>query len=135
MFLPISSAGGEREPHPQIQPVRAGGGDRDATKSRWQPFSIGRRTAMAINELQVSNGPDKADLISAVANPAQHLHVTFDTSTDPVEAHLDVIEEIGVDGVTFGLRGYVASGNLRGAVFSGVYNSSSRTGKLVLKQV
>jgi hypothetical protein len=51
-----------------------------------------------------------------------------------MEAHLDVIEEIGVDGVTFGLRGHVASGNLRGAVCSSVYNSSSRTGKLVLKQ-
>jgi len=93
-----------------------------------------RRTAMAINELQVSNGPDKADLLRAVTNPAQHLHATFDTPTDPVEAHLDVIEEIGADGVTFGLRGHVASGNLRGAVFSCVYDSSSRTGKLVLKR-
>ena len=89
---------------------------------------------MAINELPVSNGPDKADLLRAVTNPGAHLHVTFDTPTDPLEAHLDKIEEIGVDGVTFGLRGHVASGNLRGAVFSGVYDSSSRTGKLALKQ-
>jgi hypothetical protein len=68
-----------------------------------------KENRMAINELQVSNGSDKADLIRPVANPAQHLHVTFDTSIDPMEAHLDVIEEIGVDGVTFGLRGHVAS--------------------------
>ena len=88
---------------------------------------------MSSNELHVSDGPDKADLLRAVTNPEKHLHVMFHTATDPVEAHLDVIEEIASDGVTFGLRGHITSGNLRGALFSGVYDSSSRSGKLVLR--
>jgi hypothetical protein len=89
---------------------------------------------MASNELEVSNGPGKADLLRAVTNPDKHLHVSFDTATDPVEAHIDVIEERGDDGLTFALRGHLTSGNLRGAVFSGVYDTVSRTGRLVLRR-
>src|SRR5204863_2924213 len=79
----------------------------NATMSQRKPFSTKGELTMAINELQVSNGPDKADLLRAVTNPAKHLHVTFDTPVDPMEAHLDKIEEIGADGVTFGLRGHI----------------------------
>lgn len=89
---------------------------------------------MASSKVPVSNGPDKADLLRAVTNPDEHLHVMFDTAADPLEAHLDSIEEVGVDGVTFGLKGHVVSGNLRGAVFSGIYDSSARTGTLVFRQ-
>ena len=89
---------------------------------------------MATDELEVRTGPDKADLLRAVTNPEQHLHVSFDTPTDPVEAHVDSIEELGRDGVTFGLRGYLTSGNLRGAAFAGAYDTSSRSGRLLLKR-
>jgi hypothetical protein len=88
---------------------------------------------MATNQLDVRNGPDKADLLRAVTNPDQHLHVSFETPVDAVEAHIDGVEEIGVDGVTFGLRGHLTSGNLRGAAFAGTYDVSSRTGRLRLK--
>jgi hypothetical protein len=83
---------------------------------------------MTTNELEVRNGPDKADLLRAVANPNKHLHVMFDTSTDPVEAHIDAIEEMGSDGMTFGLRGHLTSGNFRGVVFGGIYRRKSRDG-------
>jgi hypothetical protein len=89
---------------------------------------------MPTNKLEVRNGPSKADLLRAVTNPNEHLHVSFDTPVDALEAHLDAIEEIGADGVDFSIRGHVASGNLRGAVFAGSYNCESRTGVVVLKQ-
>lgn len=89
---------------------------------------------MSSNDLDVSNGPDKSDLLRAVANPEKHLHVSFDTAAGPVEAHIDAIEEGGDDGLTFALRGHLTSGNLRGAVFAGRYDSTSRTGRLVLRR-
>ena len=46
---------------------------------------------MATNDLDVRNGPDKADLLRAVTNPDQHLHVTFETPVDAVEAHIDSV--------------------------------------------
>jgi hypothetical protein len=88
---------------------------------------------MSADQIEVSNGPDKADLLRAVANPEKHLHVSFDTPTDAVEAHIDAIEERG-DGLTFALRGHLTSGNLRGAVFSGLYDSGTRTGRLILRR-
>ena len=88
---------------------------------------------MSKNEIPVSNGPDKSDLLRAVSNPSKHLHVSFDTPVDPLEVHIDRIEEMGDDGLTFGLSGHIASGNLRGAVFSGVYDVISRSGRLVLR--
>ena len=88
---------------------------------------------MSKNEIPVSNGPDKSDLLRAVSNPSKHLHVSFDTPVDPLEVHIDRIEEMGDDGLTFGLSGHIASGNLRGAVFSGVYDVVSRSGRLVLR--
>lgn len=89
---------------------------------------------MSANEIPVNNGPDKADLLRAVSNPSKHLHVTFDTPVDPLEVHIDRIEEMGADGLTFGLRGHIASGNLRGALFTGVYDVSARSGKLILQR-
>ena len=88
---------------------------------------------MSKNEIPVSNGPDKSDLLRAVSNPSKHLHVSFDTPVDPLEVHIDRIEEMGDDGLTFGLSGHIASGNLRGAIFSGVYDVVSRSGRLVLR--
>jgi len=88
---------------------------------------------MPKNEIPLSNGPAKPDLLRAVSNPSKHLHVSFDTPVDPLEVHIDRIEEMGDDGLTFGLSGHIASGNLRGAVFSGVYDVISRSGRLVLR--
>ena len=89
---------------------------------------------MPASKLEVRDGPGKADLLRAVANPGAHLHVSFDTPVDAVEAQIDSIQEVGVDGVSFALRGHLASGNLRGAVFAGTYDCETRTGLLVLKQ-
>jgi len=90
---------------------------------------------MSTKKLPISNGPDKADLLRAVANPDKHLHMTFDTPVDPVEVHIDVIEELGNGGTTFDVRGHISSGNLRGAICAGTYDVSSRTGRLVLKPI
>jgi len=89
---------------------------------------------MSNSEMAIRNGPDKADLLRAVTNPDKHLHVMFETPADAVEAHIDAIEELSTDGTTFGLRGHLTSGNLRGAVFTGSYDVSSRSGHLILKQ-
>ena len=69
---------------------------------------------MSEHEILVSDGPDKADLLRAVTNPEAHLHVTFRTPTELVEAHLEAIQEITTDGMTFGLKGPLASGKLCG---------------------
>lgn len=87
------------------------------------------------DRLDVSNGPDKAGLLRAVTNPDEHLHVVFGTTAGLVETHIDVIEETGTDGVQFALRGHVASGELRGADFAGLYDSETRTGRLHLRRV
>jgi hypothetical protein len=89
---------------------------------------------MSTNELEIRNGPDKADLLRAVTNAHKHLHVTFETRDDAVEAHIDAIEELTTDGSAFALRGHLTSGNLRGVVFTGTYDVSSRSGQLVLKR-
>ena len=88
---------------------------------------------MAVRELEVSKGPNKADLLRAVTNPEKHLHVVFHSASGIVEAHLDKIDETGVDGVSFGLAGHIASGDFGGVRFSGVYDTESRSGKLVLQ--
>ena len=56
---------------------------------RFEPYE---EACMATRELEVRNGLDKADLLRAVANPDKHLHVSFETSGDLVEAHIDTIE-------------------------------------------
>jgi hypothetical protein len=89
---------------------------------------------MSSKEILVSDGPDKADLLRAVANPYEHLHVTFRTPTEMVEAHVDMIEEISQDGMTFGLRGHLTYGSLNGARFAAIYEVGSRSGKLVLRR-
>jgi hypothetical protein len=84
------------------------------------------------DEIEVNAGPDKADLLRAVTNPDEDLHVIFQTPAGPLEACVDAIEEGSADGLTFAVRGRLASGNLRGALFAGVYDSANRTGRLVL---
>jgi len=51
-----------------------------------------------------ATGPTKADLLRALSNPDEHLHVSFDTPAGVVEAHIDAIEGGGNDGLTFALR-------------------------------
>ena len=86
------------------------------------------------DEIDVRDGPDKADLLRAVTNPDRHIHVIFQTADGPLEAHVDAIEEGGEDGLTFGVRGHLTSGNLRGAQFAGEYDSASRSGRLRLRR-
>lgn len=45
-----------------------------------------------------------------------------------------MVEKIAEDGTTFGLRGHLASGNLRGARFAAIYEVGIRSGKLVLRK-
>jgi hypothetical protein len=88
---------------------------------------------MPTTRLAVTSGPNKADLLRAAANPDENLHAIFGTPQGMVEARIDAIEEIGIDGVDFTLWGHLASSNLRGAVFTGTYNCEARTGRLALK--
>jgi hypothetical protein len=87
---------------------------------------------MSDNLIVVSDGPAKDDLLRAVSNP-DDLHVTFNMPGEPLEAHIDAIDEEGLDGLRFSLRGRLKSANFRGAHFTGVYDSSTRTGRLRLQ--
>jgi hypothetical protein len=97
----------------------------------WDVLALLTKEApMPTSKLDVSKGPDKADLLRAVTNPEEHLHVTFSSAGGLVEAHLDKIKELS-DGVAFGLRGQIVSGD---PPFAGTYDTTSRTGQLVLKE-
>jgi hypothetical protein len=87
---------------------------------------------MSTSLIPVTDGPDKADLLRAVANP--YRNATFATRDDTIEAHIELIEEQGIDGVGFTVWGHLASSNLRGAFFTGTYNCETRTGRLALKK-
>jgi len=88
---------------------------------------------MPTTRIPVTSGPSKADLLRVAANPDAHLHAFFGTPDGMIEAHIEAIEEIGVDGVDFTVWGHLTSTDLRGAVFTGVYNCEARTGRLALK--
>jgi hypothetical protein len=88
---------------------------------------------MSASEIIVSDGPGKDDLLRAVANPDKHLHVMFHTRSEAIEAHIDAIDEEGLDGLRFALRGRLRSENFRGAHFSGVYDVETRMGRLRLQ--
>ena len=87
---------------------------------------------MTTHELEVCNGPDKAGLLRAVTNSDEHLHVSFETAGDLVEAHIDAIEELRSDGMVFGLHGHLTTGELRGVGFIGTYDCGLRVGRLLL---
>jgi len=88
---------------------------------------------MPATRIAVTSGPNKADLLRAAANPEDHLHAIFGTPDGAIEAHIDSVEEIGLDGVDFTVWGHLASTNLRGAIFTGTYNCEARIGRLALK--
>jgi len=90
---------------------------------------------MPTTRIPVTSGPSKADLLRAAADPDAHLHAFFGTPDGMIEAHIEAIEEIGVDGVDFTVWGHLTSTDLRGAVFTGVYNCEARTGRFALKSV
>jgi hypothetical protein len=90
---------------------------------------------MPTTRIAVTSGPNKADLLRAAANPDDDLHAIFGTPEGAIEAHIDSIEPIGLDGVDFTVWGHLASTNMRGAVFTGTYNCEARTGRLALKVV
>jgi hypothetical protein len=90
---------------------------------------------MPTTRISVTSGPSKADLLRAATNADDDLHALFGTPEGMIEAHIDAIEEIGVDGVDFTVWGHLASTDLRGAVFTGFYNCEARRGRLALKTV
>jgi hypothetical protein len=103
-----------------------------------QPSAIARvsvleeDTTMSISLIPVTDGPDKADLLRAVANP--YRYTTFGTQEGNIEARIDLIEGRDTEGVGFTVWGHLASSNLRGAFFTGAYNCETRTGRLALKR-
>jgi hypothetical protein len=96
-------------------------------------FYIREHDPTPTSKIDVSKGPDKADLLRAVTSPAEHFHVTFSTALGVIEAHLDKIEELA-DGVTFGIRGHVVSGRYDHSTIAGTYDTSSHTGHLIVKE-
>jgi len=88
---------------------------------------------MSASEIIVSNGPGKDDLLRAAASSDKHQHVIFHTRSEAIEAHIDTIDEEGLDGLRFALSGHLRSENFRGAHFAGVYDAETRTGRLRLQ--
>lgn len=88
---------------------------------------------MPTTRIPVTSGPNKADLLRAAASPDQHLHAVFGTPEGLIEAHIESIEAIGLDGIDFTVWGHLASTDLKGAVFTGTYNCEAHTGRLALK--
>jgi hypothetical protein len=97
-------------------------------------FLCAQEKTVSVNDLEVRNGPDRADLLRALVNPHPKLRAFFETDGESVEAQIDGIEEIGQDGITFGLRGWFVSGSLQGVRFAGTYESARRKGRLILKR-
>jgi hypothetical protein len=88
---------------------------------------------MSTTRVAITDGPSKADLLRAAASPERQALAVFATSEGAMEAQIDAIEEIGIEGVDFTLWGHLASSNWQGAVFTGTYNCEARTGRLALK--
>lgn len=78
-------------------------------------------------QLTITDGPAKPDLLWAVAYPERHLHIHFETNIDPVDVHLDHLEELA-DGTSFGLTGHIVSSNYKNKRFKAVYHLSDRSG-------
>lgn len=53
---------------------------------------------MTSRELEVTNGPDKADLLRSSASTEDQLRVFFDTPADTVEAQIDPMQELEITG-------------------------------------
>ncbi len=88
---------------------------------------------MTADQILVCDGPGKDDLLRAVANPDKHQHVIFHAGGETLEAHIEAIDEEGLDGLRFALRGHLKSANFRGAHFTGVYDVETRSGRLRLQ--
>jgi len=80
---------------------------------------------MPKTRLTIIDGPRKPDLQWAVAYPEKHLHIHFETEEDPVDVHLDRMEELA-DGMSFGLSGHVVSSNHKSKAFRAVYHLSDQ---------
>lgn len=80
---------------------------------------------MPNTRLIITDGPLKPDMQWALAYPEKDLHVHFETDSDPVDVHLDRIEELG-DGTSFGLTGHVVSSRHKDKRFKAVYHLSER---------
>jgi hypothetical protein len=89
---------------------------------------------MTTSIIAVTDGPDKSDLLRAVANPGLELRTIFATPVGAIETQIETIEERGEDGVAFTLWGRLKSTNARGAFFTGTYNCETRVGRLALKK-
>jgi hypothetical protein len=88
---------------------------------------------MSASEIVVQDGPGKEELLRVAADTHNRLHVTFHTPGEPLEAHIDGIDEEGLDGLHFALHGRLKSPNFSGAYFAGVYDAGTRTGRLRLQ--
>jgi hypothetical protein len=75
---------------------------------------------MPTTRLTIVDGPPKPELRWALANPDKDPHIHFETEGDPIDVHLDRMEELA-DGTSFGLIGHVVSGSHKGKSFKAVY--------------
>ena len=80
---------------------------------------------MLATRLIIVDGPLKPDMQRAVVYPENDLHIHFETEGDPIDVHLDRVEEFA-DGTSFGLTGHVVSNNHKGKRFKAVYHLSER---------
>jgi hypothetical protein len=80
---------------------------------------------MPTTRLVIVDGPPKPDMQWAVAYPEKDPHIHFETEGDPIDVHLDRMEELA-DGASFGLVGHVVSSNHKGKRFKAVYHLFDR---------
>ncbi len=83
---------------------------------------------MASRELKIVDGPDKPALQWSLTKPDECV-VHFRVEGDVFDAQIIRMDE-GEDGFTFGLRGHLTSGDLKGSPFEAVYSIGSRSGRM-----
>ena len=87
---------------------------------------------MATTELEVSGGPDKADLLKSLANPGREISVPFRIGDGMFEAINDQMESFGTGGTEVTLEGHIHSGIYGGLCFSGTYDLDTRHGRFLM---
>lgn len=83
---------------------------------------------MAPRELNIVDGPDKPALQWSLTKPGECV-VHFRVEGDAYDAQIARMDE-GEDGFTFGLRGHLTSGELKGHPFEAIYSIETRSGRM-----
>lgn len=86
---------------------------------------------MAEVSCTIFDGPDKPGMLWSVAYPDRPETVVFKTDEGAVEAVITEMNELS-DGLSFALRGKMASGRHSGKAFVASYSVETRSGHIVL---